>query len=200
MVKKIGILGAGAFAREIYCYLEQHFSKFSIVEYVDIKCFSEIDSTVFYGRTHDKVSNDIEYVCGVSDPLLKQKFYDLGPMLHEPVLLSSFCGRCVKVGYGSIVCHGSILTTNISIGIMATINLNCTVGHDVVIGDFFNSAPGVNISGNVTIGNRVSIGTNACIREGVCICDDVTIGMGAVVVKDITEPGVYIGNPARKKI
>lgn len=46
------------------------------------------------------------------------------------------------------------------------------------------------------IGNHVSIGTNATILP-VSICDHVVIGAGAVVTKDITEPGVYLGNPAR---
>jgi len=48
-----------------------------------------------------------------------------------------------------------------------------------------------------TIGNRVSIGTNATIMP-VNICDDVVIGAGSVVTKDITKPGTYAGNPARK--
>jgi len=30
------------------------------------------------------------------------------------------------------------------------------------------------------------------------ICDNVVIGAGSVVTKNITEPGVYYGNPARK--
>ena len=47
------------------------------------------------------------------------------------------------------------------------------------------------------IGNRVSIGTNATIMP-VNICDDVVIGAGSVVTKDITEPGTYAGNPARR--
>ena len=47
------------------------------------------------------------------------------------------------------------------------------------------------------IGNRVSIGTNATILP-VNICDDVVIGAGSVVTKDITQPGVYCGNPVRK--
>ena len=47
------------------------------------------------------------------------------------------------------------------------------------------------------IGNRVSIGTNATIMP-VNICDDVGIGAGSVVTKDITEPGTYAGNPARR--
>lgn len=50
---------------------------------------------------------------------------------------------------------------------------------------------------STTIGDRVSIGTHATILP-VTICDDVVIGAGSVVTKDITEPGVYAGNPARK--
>ena len=46
------------------------------------------------------------------------------------------------------------------------------------------------------LGNRVSVGTNATILP-VTICDNVVIGAGAVVTKDITVPGVYAGNPAR---
>jgi acetyltransferase-like isoleucine patch superfamily enzyme len=46
------------------------------------------------------------------------------------------------------------------------------------------------------IGNRVSIGTNATILP-VTICDEVVIGAGAVVTRDIDERGIYVGNPAR---
>jgi acetyltransferase-like isoleucine patch superfamily enzyme len=46
------------------------------------------------------------------------------------------------------------------------------------------------------LGNRVSVGTNATILP-VTICDQVVIGAGAVVTKDITVPGIYAGNPAR---
>jgi acetyltransferase-like isoleucine patch superfamily enzyme len=48
------------------------------------------------------------------------------------------------------------------------------------------------------IGNRVSIGSNATVLP-VDICDDVVVGAGSVVTRDITEPGIYAGNPARKK-
>lgn len=47
------------------------------------------------------------------------------------------------------------------------------------------------------IGDRVSIGTNATIMP-VSICNDVVIGAGAVVTRDITESGTYAGNPARR--
>jgi acetyltransferase-like isoleucine patch superfamily enzyme len=48
---------------------------------------------------------------------------------------------------------------------------------------------------NTNIGNHVSIGSNASILP-VNICDNVVIGAGAVVTKDIIEPGTYVGNPA----
>ena len=49
---------------------------------------------------------------------------------------------------------------------------------------------------STTIGNDVSIGTNATILP-VTICDNVVVGAGSVVTKDIDEPGIYAGNPAR---
>ena len=50
---------------------------------------------------------------------------------------------------------------------------------------------------NTSIGNHVSIGTNATILP-VTICDHVVVGAGSVVTRDITEPGIYAGNPAKK--
>lgn len=49
---------------------------------------------------------------------------------------------------------------------------------------------------STTVGNRVSIGSGATILP-VRICDDVVIGAGSVVTRDIDRPGVYAGNPAR---
>ena len=66
------------------------------------------------------------------------------------------------------------------------------------IGNFFTALPGCNISGNVTIGDYVTIGANACIKEKLTIANNVFIGMGAVVVKDIKEAGIYVGSPAIK--
>jgi acetyltransferase-like isoleucine patch superfamily enzyme len=50
---------------------------------------------------------------------------------------------------------------------------------------------------NTLIGNNVSIGSNATILP-INICDNVVIGAGAVVTKNITEAGIYAGNPAKK--
>jgi acetyltransferase-like isoleucine patch superfamily enzyme len=84
---------------------------------------------------------------------------------------------------------------------LVTIGEDCFIGHGVMfINDTF--AAGGPARGRkelwraTTIGNRVSVGSNATILP-VKICDDVVIGAGAVVTKDITVSGSYVGNPAR---
>jgi UDP-3-O-[3-hydroxymyristoyl] glucosamine N-acyltransferase len=107
-------------------------------------------------------------------------------------------GNDVKIGEGSIICSGCILTTNINIGAHSQLNLQTTIGHDCIIGNYFTTAPGAKISGNCIIHSCVYIGTNASIKQQISIHSLVTIGLNAGVVNDIDEPGVYIGTPAKK--
>jgi len=99
-------------------------------------------------------------------------------------------GRRSKVQSHSFVCE------------LVTIGDDCVIAHGVMfINDPFRvggPAHGDRALWKETrIGNHVSIGSNATIMP-VTICDRVVIGAGAVVTKDITEPGIYAGNPARK--
>ena len=84
---------------------------------------------------------------------------------------------------------------------LVTIGENCFISHGVMfVNDLFQSgrpAGGDKKKWRHTqVGSRVSIGTNATVLP-IRICDDVVIGAGSVVTKDITEPGIYCGNPAR---
>lgn len=84
---------------------------------------------------------------------------------------------------------------------LVTIGNFCFIGHGVIfINDLFEKGGPArgdrSLWRNTIIGNSVSIGSNATILP-VRICDNVVIGAGSVVTKDITIPGVYVGNPAR---
>ena len=84
---------------------------------------------------------------------------------------------------------------------LVTIGDDCFIGHGVMfINDTFASGGPAGgrkeLWRGTTIGNRVSIGSNTTIMP-VRIADDVVIGAGAVVTRDITTPGTYAGNPAR---
>ena len=101
-------------------------------------------------------------------------------------------GKRCKIQSHSFICE------------LVTIGDDCFIGHGVMfINDTFSEGKpaGGDFSKwkKTNIGNRVSIGSNATILP-VNICDDVVIGAGAVVTKDITEKGVYVGNPAGRLI
>lgn len=104
--------------------------------------------------------------------------------------------KTVKVGQHTKVQSHSFICE------LVTIGKKCFVGHGVMfINDLFQKggpAEGDQSQWKTTeIGDRVSIGSNATILP-VKICSHVVIGAGSVVTKDIIEPGVYAGNPARK--
>jgi sugar O-acyltransferase (sialic acid O-acetyltransferase NeuD family) len=107
-------------------------------------------------------------------------------------------GDDIEIGEGSFIGANSILTTNIKIGKHAILNRANHIGHDCSIGDYFSAMPGSIVSGNVIIEDGVYLGTNASIKEKLSICSSTTIGLNAAVVKNIEEPGIYVGVPARK--
>jgi acetyltransferase-like isoleucine patch superfamily enzyme len=85
---------------------------------------------------------------------------------------------------------------------LVTIGRNCFIGHGVMfINDLFeNGGPAGGDESKwkkTNISDNVSIGSNATIMP-VDICSNVVIGAGAVVTKNITQSGVYVGNPAKK--
>jgi len=133
-------------------------------------------------READPNDNRLSYIA-IGDPKTREAVYNANK------------GNCTTY---PLICPGAQYTVNVQFGLCVIVNLNATIGHDCVIGDFVTISPGANISGNVTLGKRCYIGTGAAIIEGVTICDDVVIGAGCVVVRDISEPGTYVGCPAKK--
>ena len=121
--------------------------------------------------------------------------------ISHPILIhpSVIMGRkeYVTIGKGSIICAGTIITTNISIGEHVILNLSCTVGHETQIGHFSSFMPTCNISGEVTIGEATFWGTGAKVINGKRIGNHVTIGAGAVVTEDIPDNATAVGVPAR---
>jgi acetyltransferase-like isoleucine patch superfamily enzyme len=113
-----------------------------------------------------------------------------------------FIGPFVEIQSGVRIGRDSKVQSHSFICELVTIGEQCFVGHGVMfINDLFgNGGPAAGDKSRwqpTNIGNGVSIGSNASILP-VSICANVVIGAGAVVTKDISEPGIYAGNPARK--
>lgn len=113
----------------------------------------------------------------------------------------SFIGPFVEIQSGVAIGKRCRIQSHAFICEYVTIGDECFISHGAMfINDLFaigGPAQGRRDLWRATkIGDRVSIGTNATILP-ITICDQVVVGAGAVVTKDITEAGIYAGNPAR---
>jgi acetyltransferase-like isoleucine patch superfamily enzyme len=113
-----------------------------------------------------------------------------------------FIGPFVEIQKNTIIGNDTKIQSHSFICELVSIGNNCFIGHGVMfINDLFsNGGPAGGDQSkwkSTIIGNHVSIGSNATILP-VNICDNVVIGAGAVVTKDIIKSGTYVGNPAKK--
>lgn len=113
-----------------------------------------------------------------------------------------FVGPFVEIQQQVVIGARSRVQSHSFVCELVTIGEDCFIGHGVMfINDkFSNGGPAGGdraLWKPTSIGNKVSIGSNATILP-VKICDGSVIGAGAVVTCDITEQGIYAGNPARK--
>jgi acetyltransferase-like isoleucine patch superfamily enzyme len=113
-----------------------------------------------------------------------------------------FIGPFVEIQKSVSIGNYSKIQSHTFICELVDIGNYCFIGHGVMfINDLFSA--GCPAGGDQSkwkhtiIGNNVSIGSNATILP-VTICDNVVIGAGAVVTKNINESGTYVGNPAKK--
>jgi acetyltransferase-like isoleucine patch superfamily enzyme len=101
----------------------------------------------------------------------------------------------VKIGERTRIQSHTFICEGVSIG------KDCFIGHGVVfINDLLRNGPARGDKSKwekTKIGDNVSIGSNATILP-VIICEGTVIGAGSVVTRNITEPGIYVGNPARR--
>lgn len=202
------IIGAGGFGREVAWMIErinQVTPTWNLVGFID-------DNASLWGGKEGGYSilggceflmglGEVYAICAVGSARVRQmiikklsnssvKF----PTLIDPTVLIS---NRVKIGEGTIICAGTIVTVDIEIGNHVIINLDCTIGHDDHIHDFVTIYPSVNVSGNVVLGMGSEIGTGTQIIQGKKIGEESIVGAGAVVVKDIPDRCTAVGMPAK---
>jgi sugar O-acyltransferase (sialic acid O-acetyltransferase NeuD family) len=209
MKKQILIAGTGGFAKEVLNLIKD----MGLID--NVIGFIEPDDIIKENKVPPQILNKPVFsysmvdsskhvvTIAIGDSHIREKVTKQLPVDTEYLTLihpNTVISEWVTIGAGSIVCAGTIITCEIKIGKHTHLNLNTTIGHDCVIGDFFTTAPNVNISGECHFGSHVYFGTSSCVRDTIAITDNVIVGMGAVVTKNITESGVYIGNPAKKLI
>ena len=115
-------------------------------------------------------------------------------VMHPSAMVSPFA----VVGAGCFVAAGAVVAPQATLDVGVIINHGAVVDHDVAIGAFTHIAPGAVLGGAACIGARVLVGAGAVVLPGVSVCSGAVIGAGAVVLAPVTDPGTYVGVPARR--
>jgi sugar O-acyltransferase (sialic acid O-acetyltransferase NeuD family) len=129
---------------------------------------------------------------------LQQKLIEQGLNLVSLIHPSAVIGTNVEVGIGTAIMAGVVINSSSKIGNGCIINTSSSIDHDNTIDDYVHISPGVRTAGSVRIGKGTWLGIGSVVSNNITICSGCNVGAGAVVVNDITQPGTYVGVPARR--
>lgn len=103
----------------------------------------------------------------------------------------------VRIGKGTVVLAGGIVTSDTVVGEHVIINTGASVDHDCKLGDFVHVAPQATICGHVNVGEGTLIGAGSTVVQNISIGKWATIGAGSVVVEDVPDFAVIMGVPGK---
>lgn len=206
-MKKIYIVGAGGFGRELLQWIKDINTvkpTWEIGGFLDDNLNAldgvEIDYPVVGTIQGWQPKDDEEFALAMGAPALKRKIVELlkakgakfATVIHPTAILTPFN----KYGEGLIMFPYSKLSVNSEVGDFVTI-LATPIGHDTYVGDYTVISGGCNIVRNVQIGKDVFLAAGVCIAQDVKIGDGAYLGLGAVILKDVAPGATMFGNPAR---
>lgn len=208
-MKKLGIIGSGDLG-QLIAYHTTEGEKYKVTAFFDdFKKKDELIAGIpVVGGTTDVINafNDgifEELIVGIGYKHIefrKEIYETFSPKIPMANIIhsSSYIDPSCKLGSGIFMLPGCVLDRNVEIKDNVLLNTGCVIAHDSVIGSHTFLSPAVNVAGFVRIEECCNIGINSTIIDNVQIISKAQTGGGTVVIKDITESGLYVGNPARK--
>lgn len=156
------------------------------------------------GKTMDafKYKDVADFFVAIGDNTIREKVQNmlLDGKLSITTLIhpNASIGTDVEIDTGTAVMAGVVINSSTRIGKGCIINTSSNIDHDNIIEDFVHISPRVSLAGTVKVGKNNWIGTGSVISNNITMCEGCQIGAGALVINSISEPGVYLGVPARK--
>lgn len=202
-MRDIFIVGAGGFGREAVWTIERINEAapqpvWNVVGFADddpAKASGNFEGYPMLG-TVEKASKDMpgaSVFIAIGDNAIRRRIYTQLRGHDFPAIIdpSAQVSPTTEFKHGTYIAVEAVVSVGTDIGKFVIINARAGVGHDSVVGDFVNIAPGVSLSGHTTIGEDAFMGTNSCTAPGMTVGKGAVVACGTPVLKDV-EPGATL--------
>ena len=208
-MKKLLILGAGGFGREVLQYAKDVLEKTTVGWEIEGFLDDNLNALENYsyehkiiGRISDhKVKDEYVYICAIGDPKTKleigRKFLNDGANFVNLIHPTAYVSESCKIGIGVVLCPDAKVTTDVTMGNFVAVDCNSICSHDSIIGDGCTISHFCDITGFAVLGEGVFLGSGASVCPSSKIGDYAKIGAGSVVLHDIEAGKLAFGTPAK---
>lgn len=198
--EKVSFVGAGGHTRSLMSALEG--MGISILGIYD-DAYNEGEKINGYPLigSLDAIKNNDILVLSTGDNARREALYKIyaSQVLEKNIIHPlARIEKYASLGKSNQILAFAFINNNVRIGDNNLINTRAIIEHETYIGNYCHIAVGAILCGRVRVSDRCFIGAGAVIIDNIRLGHDVVVGASAVVVHDLLEPGVYIGNPARK--
>ncbi len=140
----------------------------------------------------------------IKNPTVRIKLYnkikEAGGKLAIVIASTAYVSKYAEIGEGTVVLHQAFVNAGAKVGKNVILNTATNIEHDAIIGDHCHISTGTMINGECKVGERCFIGSQSVLANCISVGDDIIVGAGSFVKKNISEIGIYSGNPAILKV
>jgi sugar O-acyltransferase (sialic acid O-acetyltransferase NeuD family) len=212
VVKKLVLIGAGGFGREVAASLVRtinwHEPTYEFLGFLDdgtqFHTGSSIDGYPWLGNRYWILDHkdEVYCTCTVGNANLKKQIQSelmqQGVQFETIIEKTAYIAPHTTLGSGCVLYGGVKVSVNCNIGAGVLLNDGVKIGHDVTIGDYTSIMPDTGISGGCQIGEQVDIGGHAFIIPRKKVGDRAHIAAGSIVFSNVRAGTTVLGNPAKR--
>ncbi len=209
-MKRILIVGAGDFGRELFCWMTtdpRHGVEWEVAGFLDDTTNSHEQHAhypigIVGSISEYRLQAGEQLLMAIASPAarlrlvseLESRGAEFASWIHPTVIESRFH----SIGRGCVIGPNSVISCDVTIGDFAIINLGVTIGHDAVIGDGCTINSHCDITGHVKIGSGTLLGSSVSIIPHVTVGEFATIGAGSTVVRRVRDHSTVMGDTAKR--
>lgn len=208
-LKNLIIVGASGFGREVLVWANDTLSgqpDWAIGGFLDANPMALGELTlsarvVGDPDTYRPTPND-RFVCAIGDPLRRlsicRSMENRGATFTTLIHPTAVVGQRCRIGKGSIVCPGVVITADATVGDHVIVNVHSSIGHNAIVGDGCTLSGHCDVTGYARLGEGVFLGSHAAVLPSIRVGDYARIGAGSVALRNVPSGVTVMGVPAKR--